>query len=152
MTTRTTICRSVVVLYLMFLALVTLQQFFIFSWTERAGLTLRLGLLGLLGWKAIYGSRKWRVGIGVLFALIAAVVAIQLSRHRHPGSVVLIRIGDAFASPVSAFCLFCVAPILSAFASWLLAREPNQPTEASSGIVKPGDDAPAAPIPPAAPQ
>ena len=111
------------------MALVTIQQFFIFSWVERAGLTLRLGLLGLLGWKVIYGSRNWHVGIGAFFGLTATVTAIQLFRHVHPGWFVMIRIGDTLIRPISVFWLFCIAPILAALASWLLVAEPRGPAE-----------------------
>lgn len=119
-----TICRGIIVLYLAFLFIITLQQCRNFSgWPNFFGLLLRLGWIGFSVWKIFRGTLAWPILLGAILATVAGFEGFQLYQHSHRYSPSLIRVGGEFVGYVPAVWLFCILPILSAVACFVLANE-----------------------------
>jgi hypothetical protein len=125
-----TICRGIIVLYLAFLFIITLQQGRdFFGWPHFLGLLLRLGVIGFFAWKTFRGTSAWPIRLGTLLAAVAAFEGFQLYQHSHRYSPSLIRVGGEFVGYAPSLWLFCVLPILGSVACFVLAGEMKVRTE-----------------------
>jgi hypothetical protein len=141
MTARIQACRSLVVLYLVFLAAQSLEQFYYaWNWPTSIGIFLRVALLGVFIWKILTQPKSWSSWIGVFLALqsLSTPVRLYLYHHSHPYSFLIIRLGRHFTQPSTMMWLFCVAPAICTVAClvWrqdLMREMPDQAPDVGVG-------------------
>jgi|HubBroStandDraft_1064217.scaffolds.fasta_scaffold96082_2 hypothetical protein len=133
MNPRAQLCRAFVVLYVVFLMLVTLRDIQAYQlaltqgefWTRVSAMLIRLGLLAAFAWKTVKGSRGWTLALGAFLGLVSIAALVQVCRQgRSPYGLVLVA-GD-ITSRSAALWAFCVAPLVGASCCIVLARGPSR--------------------------